>query len=62
MWQEMTDNLYLRRSMKERIRYENDEVINYDKYTQRIIDDQKIYDEELRQVSGIQVDYYEVWE
>lgn len=46
MWNEMCDRLHCPRSMKERLRYENDEVIIFDRYTQRIIDDQEIYDNE----------------
>ena len=46
MWNEMCDNMYISRSMKERLMYENDDKINYDHYTQRIIEDQEIYDNE----------------
>ena len=46
MWKEMCDNMYISRSMKERLMYENDDKINYDHYTQRIIEDQEIYDNE----------------
>ena len=48
MWNEMCDNLHISRSMSERLRYENDEDLTYDTYTERIIDDQEIYDEETR--------------
>ena len=62
MWQEMTDNKYLCRSMKERLQYENDELIEFDEYIQRIIDDQEIYEKQLRRDNGVKVDYYEIWE
>ena len=48
--------------MKERLHYENDKPIKYDEYTQTIVDDQEIYDEDLRQDNGIRIDYYEIWE
>lgn len=48
MWNEMCDNLHISRSMSERLRYENDEDLIYDTYTERIIDDQEIYDDETR--------------
>lgn len=48
MWNEMCDNLHISRSMFERLRYENNEDLIYDTYTERIIDDQEIYDEEAR--------------
>lgn len=44
----MCDNLHISRSMSERLRYENNEDLIYDAYTERIIDDQEIYDEEAR--------------
>ena len=44
----MCDNLHISRSMFERLRYENNEDLIYDTYTERIIDDQEIYDEETR--------------
>ena len=44
--EEMCDNMYISRSMKERLMYENDDKINYDYYTQRIMEDQEIYDNE----------------
>lgn len=44
MWYELSYNRYVARSAKERLRYENDEKIIYDEYTQRLIDDQDIYD------------------
>lgn len=46
MWNEMCDNMYISRSMKERLMYENDNKIHYDYYTQRIMEDQEIYDNE----------------
>lgn len=42
----MTHNLYRRRSTRERLNYENNETIIYDAYSQRLIDDQEIYDTE----------------
>lgn len=42
----MSNNLYISRSNKERIRYENDDKIFYDIYTQHLVDDQEIYDTE----------------
>ena len=42
----MTHNLYRQRSTKERLNYENNETITYDEYSQRLIDDQEIYDTE----------------
>lgn len=48
MWNEMCDNLHISRSMSERLKYENDEDLIYDAYTERIIDDQEIYDAEIR--------------
>ena len=62
MWNEITDNLYLCRSIKERLHYENDKPLIYDEYTRRIVDDQEIYDEGLKKDEGVRVDYYEVWE
>lgn len=44
----MCDNLHISRSMSERLRYENNEDLIYDAYTERIIDDQEIYDGETR--------------
>lgn len=44
----MCDNLHISRSMSERLKYENNEDLIYDAYTERIIDDQEIYDEEAR--------------
>lgn len=44
----MADNLYVSRSNKERLKYENDEEIIYDTYTQYIVDDQEIYESENR--------------
>ena len=35
----MCDNLHISRSMSERLRYENNEDLIYDTYTERIIDD-----------------------
>lgn len=46
MWNEMTHNLYRQRSTRERLNYENNETITYDEYSQRLIDDQEIYDTE----------------
>lgn len=46
MWNEMAHNLYRQRSTKERLKYENNEIIIYDEYSQRLIDDQEIYDTE----------------
>ena len=46
MWNEMTHNLYRQRSTRERLNYENNETIIYDEYSQRLIDDQEIYDTE----------------
>ena len=48
MWNEMCDNLHISRSMFERLKYENNEDLIYDTYTERIIDDQEIYDAEIR--------------
>ena len=42
----MTHNLYRQRSTRERLNYENNETITYDEYSQRLIDDQEIYDTE----------------
>ena len=42
----MAHNLYRQRSAKERLKYENNEIITYDEYSQRLIDDQEIYDTE----------------
>ena len=42
----MAHNLYRQRSTKERLKYENNEIIIYDEYSQRLIDDQEIYDTE----------------
>lgn len=44
----MCDNLHISRSMFERLKYENNEDLIYDTYTERIIDDQEIYDAEIR--------------
>ena len=35
-------------SMKKRLRYENYDDIQYDKYTQYIIDTQEVYDDEYQ--------------
>ena len=48
MWNEMCDNLHISRSMFERLKYENNEGLIYDTYTERIIDDQEIYDREAK--------------
>lgn len=42
----MTHNLYRQRSTRERLNYENNKTIIYDEYSQRLIDDQEIYDTE----------------
>ena len=39
----MCDNLHISRSMSERLKYENNEDLIYDTYTERIIDDQEIF-------------------
>lgn len=46
MWKEMCDNIHISRSIRERLNYENDKEVKYDYYTQRIIEDQEIYDNE----------------
>lgn len=46
MWYEMCDRLHISRSNFERLRYENDEIIKFNIYTRRMIDDQEIYDSE----------------
>ena len=48
MWNEMCDNLHTSRSMFERLEYENDKIIQYDEYTQYIIDTQEVYDDEYQ--------------
>ena len=48
MWNEMCDNLHISRSVHERLRHENDEDLMYDEYTDRIINDQEIYDNEFK--------------
>jgi hypothetical protein len=50
MWYELSYNVYMPRSARERLRYENDEQIIYDEYTQRLIDDQDIYDTENQDI------------
>ena len=42
MWNELSYNIYIPRSAKERLKYENDEELIYDNYSKRIIDDQYI--------------------
>lgn len=42
----MCDNMHISRSIKDRLMYENDDAINYEYYTKRIIEDQEIYDNE----------------
>ena len=44
----MCDNLHTSRSMLKRLEYENDEIIQYNEYTQYIIDIQEVYDEEYQ--------------
>lgn len=46
MWYEMCDRLHISRSNFERLRYENDNIIEFNIYTKRIIEDQEIYDSE----------------
>lgn len=48
MWNEMCDNIHTSRSMTERLRYENDNEVQYDEYTQYIIDTQEVYDDEYQ--------------
>ena len=54
MLYELSYNRYVARSDKERLRYENDEKIIYDEYTQRLIDDQDIYDTENQDIDCAQ--------
>lgn len=54
MWYELSYNRYIARSTKERLKYENDEKIIYDEYTQRLIDDQDIYDTENQDIDCAQ--------
>lgn len=57
----MTHNLYRQRSARKRLQYENDKDTTYDEYSQRIIDDQEIYDtENIEFESGL--DGYEIIE
>lgn len=58
MWEEMTDNLYRQRSNKERLHYENDSNIKYDKYTDRNIQDQEIYETENAEIDCAEQGYY----
>lgn len=48
MWNEMCDNIHTSMSMKKRLRYENYDDIQYDEYTQYIIDAQEVYDTEYQ--------------
>ena len=50
MWNELSYNIYIPRSAKERLKYENDEELIYDNYSKRIIDDQYIYDTENQDI------------
>ena len=43
MWNEMSYRLYIPRSMNERLLYEDDNKIIYNKYKKRLKDDQEIY-------------------
>ena len=61
MWNEMTHNLYRQRSARKRLQYENDKDITYDEYSQRIIDDQEIYDTENTEFES-SLDRYEIIE
>lgn len=44
----MCDNIHTSMSMKKRLRYENYDDIQYDEYTQYIIDAQEVYDTEYQ--------------
>lgn len=61
MWNEMAHNLYRQRSTRKRLQYENDKDITYDEYSQRIIDDQEIYDTENIEFES-NLDRYEIIE
>lgn len=61
MWNEMAHNLYRQRSTRKRLQYENDKDITYDEYSQRIIDDQEIYDTENIEFES-NLDGYEIIE
>ena len=61
MWNEMTHNLYRQRSTRKRLQYENDKDITYDEYSQRVIDDQEIYDTENIEFES-NLDGYEIIE
>lgn len=54
----MTDNLYRRRSTRKRLKHENDKKIIHDRYTQRIIDDQEIYDTENKEFESYTNGWY----
>ena len=58
MWEEMTDNLYRQRSNKERLHYENDLDIKHDRYTDRNIQDQEIYETENADIACAKQGYY----
>lgn len=58
MWEEMTDNLYRQRSNKERLHYENDLDIKHDRYTNRNIQDQEIYETENAEIDCVEQGYY----
>lgn len=59
MWNELSYNIYIPRSAKERLKYENDEELKFDDYAQRIIDDQYIYDTENQSIDCANVQLYE---
>ena len=59
MWNELSYNIYIPRSAKERLKYENDEKLEFDDYAQRIIDDQYIYDTENQSIDCANVQLYE---
>lgn len=44
----MCDIKHVSRSMFQRIRYENNKDIRYNKYVQRLIEDQEIYEDESK--------------
>lgn len=54
----MAYHLYRHRSQRERLHYENDNELKHDFYTQRIIEDQEIYDTENIQGSIEENLYY----
>ena len=59
MWNELSYNIYIPRSAKERLKYENDKKLEFDDYAQRIIDDQYIYDTENQSIDCANVQLYE---